>query len=342
MSLKTLFLIVIVLITNLTICQTIKGRVIDATTKKPIEAVAIYFDNTTRGTITNSKGEFSINYNNAIQSPLVITFLGYKKELITNYRNQKFLDIHLEESHESLDEVLVNANDGLTRKEKLKVFRREFLGNSKFGKSCTILNEDAIILKYLKKEKRLIAYSVEPLKIENTGLQYLVTYDLSSFYAQFVHTNAKANNFEVKAVGFRGNPYYQDMAVFNKEKAKKNRAKAYKGSVLQFMRALYAENLEEEKFRTYLINVRTAPKNVFNIEFYNDTAIKAVSLKSRPIMISFKNKQFSQIQVLVSHFLVDVYGNYTDVSKVSFSGYLGSKRFGDLLPFDYGLNLDGN
>ncbi|MGC6431995.1 MAG: carboxypeptidase-like regulatory domain-containing protein [Jejuia sp.] len=336
MNLKILSLIVFVCITNLVCGQTISGKIIDATTKQPLEAVAIYFDNTTKGTTTNNKGEFSFSYTNAIQSPLVITYLGYKKQLITDYRNPKFLNIQLEESHESLDEVVINANDGLTRKEKLKVFRREFLGTSGFGTSCTILNEEAVILKYLKKENRLIAYSYEPLKIENVALQYLITYDLSSFSAKFAHANPKTNNFEVNEAGFQGNPYYQDMPVFNRQKAIRNRARAYRGSTLQFMRALYAGNLEEEKFKIHVNRTSVPIHQVFEIELF-DNGIKKINLKKNDFSISYRNKQFSQTQVRSPYFLVDIYGNYNKVSKIIFSGYIGSRRFGDLLPFDYGL-----
>lgn len=335
---KSLFLFVIALCIKSLSCQTISGTVIDATTKEPIEAVAVYFDSTTKGTTTNSNGEFSISYNNAIQSPLVITFLGYKKQIITDYRSKTFLDIQLEEQQETLDEVLINTNDGLTRKEKLKVFRREFLGTSRFGLSCKILNEDAIIIKYIKKKKQLIAYSYEPLQIENKALQYIVSYDLSSFSAQFLHSNPKRNNFEIYSAGFQGNPYYQDMPIFKAKKAKKNRAKVYKGSTLQFMRALFQENLKDKGFFMFIKGRKMKIEDVFDIKFYEDTNIKKVSVKKKRFVISYRNKQLSKTQIKTPYFLIDAYGNYSNVTEILFSGHIGKKRFGDLLPFDYGIN----
>lgn len=135
------------------VSQTVTGIVLDAKTNKPIETATVYFDNTTLGVVTNKKGFFSIDYSNAIQSPLIISFLGYKKQVIEDYRNKKNITILLKETQEVLNEVIVNANDGLTRKQKLRLFRREFLGVSRFGNSCRILNENDIIIRYNKQKK---------------------------------------------------------------------------------------------------------------------------------------------------------------------------------------------
>ena len=53
----------------------VKGTVIQQ--NKPLEGAAVYFNNTTQGTITNSNGEFSIKINEG-QFQLIISFLGYK------------------------------------------------------------------------------------------------------------------------------------------------------------------------------------------------------------------------------------------------------------------------
>ena len=65
------------------ISQTFKGRIIDKVTQLPIETVAVYFDNTTIGTTSKENGEFSITYLDAVQSTLVISYLGYEKVFIT-------------------------------------------------------------------------------------------------------------------------------------------------------------------------------------------------------------------------------------------------------------------
>ena len=164
------------------IAQTFSGVILDEKTKNPIETASVYFDNTTIGTVSNSKGEFSISYTNAIQSSLIISYLGYNTEIISNYRQSNNVIIYLKLSNNVLNEVIISTDDGLTREQKLKLFRKEFLGSSKFAKSCKILNEDDLILWYNKKESQLTARAKSPILIENKALQYLVSYKINTLY----------------------------------------------------------------------------------------------------------------------------------------------------------------
>lgn len=323
-------------ISFLSAAQTINGVVIDAKTKVPIETATIYFDNTTKGVITNSKGEFSITYTNAIQSPLIISFLGYEKQIITDYRSKNNITILLKEHHESLDEVVINANDGLSRKQKISIFRREFLGTSKFGNSCRILNEDDIIIRYHKNERLLTAYAKAPILVKNKALQYLLSYDLTSFSLEFDRPNAYKSAFNVKSVSFIGNTYYKNLSVFNERKATKNRKKAYAGSRLKFMRALYHKELEKNKFEIFNKRLKVNPWEYFNIEETSQLGIKQVSL-SKPLNILYNSWEQSTIEFLTPSISIDYFGNYTNADKVRFSGAMGRQRIGELLPFDYGL-----
>ena len=320
----------------ITHAQTITGVVLDANTKIPIETASVYFDNTTFGTITDENGKFSMSYSNAIKSSLVISYLGYKTQLITDYRREKSITVFLEENPETLGEVLINADDGMSRRQKLKLFRREFLGTSNFGKSCTILNENDIIIRYNKKERELTAYSKAPIHIENKALQYHITYDLASFTLQFMPRNDYNSAFDVKSVGFFGNSYYKDFKIFNEQKAVRNRNKAYNGSRLQFIRALYMQKLKENKYQILLGNTKVNPWEYFFIESKSTTEIKEVYLL-QPLNILFNDWEQSSIQFVIPSVFIDFYGNYTDADKVHFSGAMGEQRVGELLPFDYGL-----
>ncbi|WP_136482123.1 carboxypeptidase-like regulatory domain-containing protein [Cognatitamlana onchidii] len=317
-------------------CQIIKGTVLEAKTKSPIESATIYFDNTTFGVITNAKGEFAIKYSDTIKSPLVISFLGYKKQIINNYREKDTVTVFLEENYELLNEVVVNANDGLTRKQKLKFFRREFLGSSRFGKSCTILNEDDLILRYNKKERVLTAHAKAPLHIENKALQYHVIYDLNSFTLKFALPSSRHRAFDGKSVSYLGNSYYENFEDFNEKKAIKNRNKAYAGSRLQFMRALYAQQFEDNKYQIFYRGVKVNPWKYFELKPEGDTTLKRVSLQ-KTVTILFDNWEISRIKFVTPSILVGQFGNYTKADKVHFSDAMGEKRVGEMLPFDYGL-----
>jgi len=171
------------------ISQTLTGLVIDKVTQEPLETAAVYFDNTTFGTTTNDKGQFSVSYNDAVQSSLVISYLGYEKVVILDYRSINNITIELVEAENTLDEVYLEYDDGLTRKQKLRLFRTEFLGTSKFAKSCKILNEDDLILRYNKRNNVLFASSKSPVKVKNRALKYEVTFDIIDFKVNFNYAN---------------------------------------------------------------------------------------------------------------------------------------------------------
>ncbi|WP_400075348.1 carboxypeptidase-like regulatory domain-containing protein [Winogradskyella sp. R77965] len=317
--------------------QTFSGKVIDKITQQPIETASVYFDNTTIGTTTNENGEFSITYSDAVQSTLVISYLGYEKVLISNYRFQNNVTIELVEANNALDEVYIEYDDGLTRRQKLRLFRREFLGTSKFGKSCKILNEDDLILRYDKGNKSLYASAKSPVRVENKALQYEIAFDIIDFEVEFRYVEIKTSTFTVNTVAFHGTSFYKDLKNSEKKKTFKNRETAYEFSVQRFMRSLYNKNLRDEGYWIYYGKLRVEEWSYFTIEDIADSDLKKVKLKDKVTILYNKELQ-SELQIKVDEFFVDVYGNYTPITGVYFSGIMGSQRVGDSLPLDYGLD----
>ena len=127
--------------------QTIEGVVYDTKTKETITGVAIYFDGTSIITTSDSDGKFRLSVESKINASLVFSHLSY--ELLTierpfEHSENKF---YLNEKVNTLNEVRVVA-DRYSRTEKMKAFKEQFLGKSEAGKSCVIINEDDIDLKY--------------------------------------------------------------------------------------------------------------------------------------------------------------------------------------------------
>ena len=322
-----------------TLCfsQTLTGIILDASTNKPLETVAVYFDNTTIGATTDEEGRFSISYSDAIQSPLVISYLGYEKVIIEDYRTKSDITIKLKPTDVSLDEVLLDFDDGLTRRQKLKLFRKEFLGSSKYGKSCKILNEKDIFLRYDKRRKTLFASADVPIIIKNKALQYEVSFDMIDFEAIYRYVNLKELDFALDRVAYSGTSYYKNLDKSDKRKTKRSREKVYKGSVQHFMRALFHKNLKEEGYEIYHKGFKVDEYKYFNIKEKDKTGLKEVSLKEK-VSILYDKKDQSDINVFVDRFLLDAYGNYSAIRGVYFNGAMGSQRMGDTLPLDYGLN----
>ena len=67
--------------------KTLNGHVYSAKDSTALEAVSVYFDGTTLGTITNSSGAYSIPIQEGIKSSLVISMLGYTPVYVSHYLN---------------------------------------------------------------------------------------------------------------------------------------------------------------------------------------------------------------------------------------------------------------
>lgn len=322
-------LYIFILVIGFADAQTFSGKVLDASTNAPIESVSVYFDNTTIGTTTNDKGEFSIDFTASVQSTLVISYLGYEKVFIADYRSKNDITILLKEATNQLDAVVIDADDGMPRAQKLKWFRKEFLGRSENGESCKILNEKDLRFRYNKRTRTLMAWSNAPIVVKNKNLKYLISLDIIDFELVLGNWNASSVIYSVTS-------FYEDLNTSHKKRIIKNREDAYSGSVQHFMRALYSKQFKEEGYvfgvRGFVVN----PYEHFTIFNTDNLGYKTVSLKKK-LDIFYKDDSESVIQTNVSEFKVDKYGNYEPIPNVLFGGAMGSQRIGDSLPLDYGL-----
>lgn len=319
--------------------ETLKGTVRDAKTNSPLEMVAVYFDNTTIGTTTNSQGEFEIEYANAMQSTLVISYLGYEKVYISNYRQEKDITINLIEANNELDEVYIAYDDGLTRQQKLRLFKQFFLGTTRFGRSCKILNEEDIYLRYDNNDKTLSASSKEPIKIYNKGLGYNVNYDLNDFELEFRYIDAKAKKFTYNSAYYLGTVLFKDLNIEKpKKRIIKRREEVFKGSVQHFMRSLFNEDLASQKYTIFKQGFKVKQSDVFKITAFDKINKKRVILDGR-ISILFDERTQSDmfLDEDLESFTVDAHGHYTPILGIYFTGYMNQLRVGDMLPLDYGL-----
>ncbi|WP_452219718.1 carboxypeptidase-like regulatory domain-containing protein [Lacinutrix salivirga] len=327
------------------ISQNIKGIVLDRKTNSPIESAAIYFDNTTKGVITNSKGYFEIEYNKGSKTPLIISYLGYQKIILEDYKPNIVYKFLLDEDINSLEEVVLTSKDEWSREKKLNYFRNEFLGLTENGKSCTILNEDAIKLQFNKKTKQLTATANQQLIIINKRLNYKLLYDFNDFEINFIaykfkrkkdSTEKPETRYSIKSVYYSGTTFFKDLNKDNNKRILKRREKTYKGSVLHFMRTLRDNKLGKDfditskgfkvKAEHYIYRKTLEAQNVVKIRI------------PKQLGILYKNKEQSFFVPLTEYFIIDIYGVFSPVKSLSFGGKMSEKRIGDTLPIDYMLN----
>jgi len=335
MIFKNLFLIFFLFIYGINQSQEISGVVFESETGVPLEGASIYFDNTTIGTTTNSKGEFVVKYHKEIKSPLIISFIGYKTKILNNVSPEDSgLEIYLIESTDFLNEIVLNSKDDWTRELKLNEFKKNYLGESKNGLASKILNEDDLILRYNKRKKQLIAESKAPIIIKNNNLKYIINVDLQHFEVNYSHVSKNKKNLYVRYVYYAGNNFYKSMQLNPNKITQSNRMGAYYGSTLHFMRALASEKLEKERYRIYLGNYPVWPKKyitVIQIDGLNNVKVR---LKDK-LNIVYKGEKQSSLECLVSEFYIDNFGNHSPTEEVRFGGDLGAQRMGDALPLDF-------
>lgn len=99
---------------NLFAQEKVSGQVKDAQ-GLPIPGVSVIVDGTTRGGSTDLDGNFSINA--SVGETLTFTYIGFKSVKTTITSTSEKITITLEESAESLDEVVIVGYGTLTKKE---------------------------------------------------------------------------------------------------------------------------------------------------------------------------------------------------------------------------------
>ena len=314
--------------------QNISGVVFDGITEKPLEGASVYFDNTTIGTTSDSNGEFTIEYHKELKTPLVVSFVGYQTSINENYSKDTKLKIYLYESSIVLNEITIDPNDDWSKDLKLKEFKKHYLGESKNGKACKLLNEEDILLKYNKKTKKLTAKAKGPVYIRNENLKYLILVELQHFEVNYSHVSKNKKHLNLAYISYSGNSFFQSLQKNPNTIIKDIRKKTYLGSTLHFMRALSTNQLEKEGYSIYLENTKVDPKKYISV--FPTGNLNSVKVKlRRKLYIKYKNGKESSIESLAGMFYIDDFGNYSPVDKVRFGGEMGSQRMGDTLPLDF-------
>ncbi len=328
-------LLLFFLYTASSLSQSLTGVVMDDTTKLPIESASVYFDGTTIGTSTNDKGEFKIDLVTGVTAPLIISFLGYQKTVIPTYSSENFYRVLLTEDLNMLNEVVISADDGMSRALKLTYFRKEFLGKTENGASCTILNESDVILRFNATNNQLTASSRKPIIVQNDNLEYLITFDLQEFYIDFSYVDLLNERFSVNMVAYFGTSFYKNLDSLQTRKTKRKRDKAYEGSSLHYMRALSQKRLDETDYQIFEKRFRIPTYKYIEVQpLENSTDVKVTIDKKLTILYDKKRQSVIDAK---EPFVIDIYGNYMPIEGVLFGGDLGDQRLGDSLPFDYEL-----
>ena len=340
----------------------VSGRVVDSTGKKPIENASIFISNSTIGCTSDNNGNFKLNVPMPGKYELVVSIVGY-----TNYKKTLFIDnnialktIVLATRPVNLAEVQIKMDPYWDR--DLKLFTNEFLGRWNFPGKCTILNPQVLDLHYNAKTGVLTASSSNLLEIENEVLGYKLKYLLTKF----------SSNKNTGKVTFKGSVWFESLTGDDgwQQLWQKNRIKAYKGSMMHFLRSALENRLDAAGFKVlrlkrienpsyagdglkYIENLSQTPLKVDDfVKLTNIRDVYALSFKDRLYVMYTKihnykgnlptipfSEQPSYAKtslIMVSPYtFFDNYGIIIDPESIAFEGFWADSRIAGLLPFDY-------
>ncbi len=338
-------LILLLCCSKIALAQAIKGRVFDEN-NNPLYGANVFFDGTSIGTMSDENGYFQLPFSTKINASLVVSFIGYQSFSTYSYSTDEEIQILLKPSTNILKEVVIKKNR-FTQKQMLKLFREQFLGQTKAGKSAVILNEDDLDFDYNEKYKVFTATSDKPLIIQNPVLGYEVTYEISDFIAEF--KTLSINSDDVYKIFYAGVSRFRETS--NSKEVMGERTKSYQGSVLHFFRSLISNKMAENNF---FLAKNDKPASVMNNFVIKDTVgYKQVTLKNSYTVTSkadnkvrthafykilFDKTRNSSVTFITPVFYVDPFGIHTNVNEILFTGDMGFRRIADLLPTNFGIN----
>jgi hypothetical protein len=331
----------------------ISGTIIDSETKLPLEGASVFAQNTTRGTITNKDGVFSLPLGKGGYE-VIVSFMGYTSRTI-NYEasGDRNFTLELEKEDNSLSEVIIRSSNEVADgwEQYGQFFTEQFIGRTPFASQTTLLNPEVLKFYYYKRDDRLKVLATEPLQIKNEALGYSLRYDLDSFVHRY------KNNVN----SYRGYCLFTELEGTWDENNqwRENRRLAYEGSRLHFIRSYFDSSLGKEGFHVDLLSKTMKNKfdrltNPYDTSYYFKTIEDNEAELWFPVKASItynkkapESEYLSQYKLpadvkmqisyvdLADAILLKPNGYFADQKSWTNQGYWSWKNIADLLPFDY-------
>lgn len=354
--------------------HTVSGRVIGAGDRQPLPFANVFLSNTTRGTVTNDKGEFSLTQVPPGIQELVVSYVGFQtrtRQIRTD--SASALVITLEPASGELAEVKVRSRKDKFWREHLEIFKAQFLGTGANARQTEILNPDVIWITEDSTKQWLSVGAREPLVIQNEALGFRIKYQLEAF----------AYSEKQQYMSYVGYPVFEEMTSKSTESVeiwRKNRDRAYYGSLIHFFRSLKDHRLQAEGYEVHrMADPADSPLNAMGMESkkwsraqlpkYNSYFVSEDLLGEADLLntrlsgeaegvtrfrgavqvvyrketetIAFsrqnvvKKPQTSVIQMLGQAVRIQPNGQFFPALDVLVSGSFASDKLADALPFDY-------
>ncbi|AQG79370.1 hypothetical protein AWR27_08590 [Spirosoma montaniterrae] len=201
----------------------------------------VFLAGTQKGTTTDAEGRFTLDNLPSATYKLVFTHIGFKTLSTTiAIPVAKPYRIVLKPDANQLAVITIRAKRRDNRwKEHVDLFTKNFVGQSENAKLCRLLNPEVLYFDY--KSDGFVAHTTDVLQIENLGLGYRIKFQLDTF----------AVNNTTHNIYFKGYSVFDTLTASSPQQADQwatRRLKAYRGSLMHFMRALFQNKLTQEGF----------------------------------------------------------------------------------------------
>ncbi len=240
----------------------LKGKVVSEETRSPVPSVSVFLNNTSIGTVTNEQGQFILKNIPAGKFRLIASSVGYQTSMqeINPKTVSKEILIVLKAKPDELQGFSVSPTETSGWEKWGKTFRDLFIGTTPKANDCHLENPQVMRFR-MNADNTLTAFAREPLIITNDALGYEIHYKLEEF----------EYDFNSKLCSFSGYALFKDLSLTHPKRAQKyaeERLETYRGSLLHFMRAFYANQLLSQGFEMHSLgNISNPEKDRAKIIF---------------------------------------------------------------------------
>jgi len=253
----------VIIVAHISFGQSIRGKIIDETSKEPIYLANIFLANTTIGTTSNQDGFFEIKRIPFGSYELVISMMGYEfQKIILQIQDTKEKNFQIKLKSKVLqgEKVTVSAEIPEEWLRNLKIFKKILFGIKDIAKECDIKNPEIINFDYVRTSGRFRAFTEYPVTLINNALGYEITFYINKFEANLFDDDIyvveqvqdQVQRFKKGALEYSGSIGFREIPAQNMKQTKKwqaNRLIAYKGSRRHFLQALSENRLKKEGFQ---------------------------------------------------------------------------------------------
>ena len=349
----TLFFITLILISIDVSAQTnftISGTVADEK-GAPLKGATVFISDSKIITATDGAGRFTLANLQPGSFRLSVTTVGYatyNKSILIRDKTVE-INIVLKVKPIILNEVVIGK--GKSRDDYYELFKDSFLGTTYNADQCVILNPK--VLNFSTNKKDLMADADEFLIIENNSLGYRIRYLLKAFKYNLIST----------ITSYDGDASFEELEGTEAQKKEwaNNRLEAYNGSLMHFLRSVYANSSLKQGFMVHqvlkgpeglyfdkaLLDLKTittvADSSFVYLSFTSIYAVydpkKAAKAQVQEPLSQLRGAGFdnksSLLKLYLDEAIIDSKGSYADYRSFLIQGNWSRKRLGDQLPFEY-------